>query len=111
MLTDHHDSQYDKVARMTLKVVAILSSSEASVPLSSSDPSPISPTHRGGKTAKETSNPLLAKKGNAGKAAIAQQKDQQPKLNQYFQKFMVELLKMFELDATLLENKGSFVIR
>ena len=32
-------------------------------------------------------------------------------LNKYFRTFLVELLRMFETDRSLLDNKGSFVIR
>lgn len=32
-------------------------------------------------------------------------------LNKYFRTFMVELLRMFDTDQSLLDNKGSFVIR
>ena len=32
-------------------------------------------------------------------------------LNKYFRSFMVELLRMFDTDRSLLDTKGSFVIR
>lgn len=32
-------------------------------------------------------------------------------LNHYFDKFMMELIKLFHTDPSLLEEKGSFIIR
>ena len=112
MLTDHHDNQYDKVACMALRVVSILSSSEVGKELDQSKP-PITaskPLITKGVATKPaaTKPPVLAKKPVVG-AELEPVRMQ--KLNEYFRKFVVELLKMFEQDRTLLENKGSFIIR
>ena len=100
MLTDHHESQYDKVACMALQVVAILSSSQASKEMDSSATSPDTPV-KGGK----------GDRGKASKQDTHVVVKPQPMLNEYFHKFMVEILKMFDSDKALLENKGSFLIR
>ena len=116
MLADHHDSQYDTVACMALQVVSILSTSQAGIEPESSDPPPPQPT-RGGTKAKESTgssssgkSSKLVKPPLAEKPAVAL-KPQVMRLNEYFQKFMIELLKMFDSDRALLENKGSFIIR
>ena len=95
MLTDYHDSQYDKVVRMALQVVAILSSSKASMETESNE---------------SVSAPVLWKASPTPSAADKLVKSKL-QLNEYFHKFMVELLKMFDSDRMLLENKGSFIIR
>lgn len=105
MLIDHFDVQYDKVVRMALQVVATLSSSKGSSSLVNGE---------------KNSPPLKEIKGKESSVSTARWKQQQqqlvkqqnlPQLNKYFHTFMVELLKLFDSNRTLLETKGSFIIR
>lgn len=111
MLTEHNDIQYDKVAKMALLVVATLSSSKGSSPTSSpntSDNRQAPPTQEH----KESQQPPPVAPRTGGKQAGKQQLQVvQPQLNKYFHMFMVELLKLFEGNRVLLEDKGSFIIR
>ncbi len=100
MLTDYRDSQYDKVARMALQVVSVLSTSE-DPELPAPYPSP--PATRGGLKTRESTHSAAAKQAAVGKT--------HNRLNEYFRKFMVELLNIFDSDRPLLEEKGSFLIR
>lgn len=100
MLTDHRDSQYDKVVRMALQVVSILSSSEVGMEPEPKAPARTPPPVRTSAKWKEPTPPT--------KQGVAKP---HPRLNEYFRKFMVELLRMFESDQVLLEKKGSFIIR
>ena len=102
MLGDHHDKEYDKVACMTLEVVSMLSYSEAGIEGAESS----TPTAKDGKGVSPA--PSSTSSG-ASKHQVTPRA--QPKLNEYFRKFVVELLKMFDSDKALLENKGSFLIR
>lgn len=120
MLTDHHDSQYDKVVCMALQVVSILSSSRASSNKSEPASAATSATTTTTTTTTEVS-PRRAKGKDSPKLTTASSGKAQhqqlpppaplPRPNNYFHRFMVELLKMFDSDRTLLENKGSFIIR
>ena len=114
MLTEHSDLQYDKVVKMALLVVATLSSSKGSSPTGnpgSADTrqAPAAP-HEPKQKEQATSSPPVA--GRGGKQPGKQQQPlAQPQLNKYFHMFMVELLKLFDCNRTLLEAKGSFIIR
>lgn len=92
---------------MALKVVSILSSSEAGKVLDQSKPPIPASKHLVTKATKRSDPPPVpAKKPVVGAEPMKTQK-----LNEYFRKFVVELLKMFDQDRTLLEDKGSFIIR
>ena len=56
-------------------------------------------------TNKPTSGPMSAE--GTGRGATGEVTP----LNKYFKTFVVELLRMFDTDRSLLESKGSFVIR
>lgn len=102
MMTEHLDVQYDKVVRMALQVVATLSSSKGSTSPGNSDP----PPKPEGKGKESSATPAR------GKQLVKHQPSQsQPPLNKYFHMFIVELLKLFDSNGTLLESKGSFIIR
>ena len=114
---------------MALQVVSILSSSKGDLENDENEPSSSqkSANQKGadatsaeskfgsskyqlspfGKTgaSKSAKGPTAAEGGVAGTAGEV------TPLNKYFTNFMVELLRMFDTDRTLLENKGSFVIR
>ena len=104
MLIDHFDIQYDKVVRMALQVVATLTSSKGSTSLVNGE--------------KKTPSTLEVKVKESGMFPLRGKQQQQPvklqnqpQLNKYFHMFMVELLKLFDSNRTLLETKGSFIIR
>ena len=115
MLNDHRDNQFDKVARMALNVVSILSRSEVGMETESSDPatssSKDSPRKKDRLSPVPSSSSSATTSSSTGKQQQAAAVRPQPRLNEYFRKFVVELLKMFDSDRPLLENKGSFIIR
>lgn len=87
MLTDPSD----KVLRMALKVIAVLSTSKASLEV---EPSP------GHAHSTEGSSP-------AQSADITSRTH----LNKYFRLFLIELLKIFNSNRALLDTKGSSIVR
>ena len=87
-----------QVVRLALQVISILSTSKASLELESAENEPEQK-----KPGKATKNSAAA---TAGKGATPR-----AYLNKHFRLFLVELLKMFDKDRALLDQKGSFIIR
>ena len=82
-----------QVVRMALQVIATLSTSRAGLELESSSSSSSSSSSKAvSKSTTPTPTP-------------------HPHLNKYFRMLLLELLKMFNSSKTLLERKGSFIIR
>ena len=122
---------------MALQVVSILSSSKGALEVDGDiikDPSPSSgPTAQKHSDHKGSDSPSMGSKfsssksqhsrfGKASTSASATKAvdggggvggatGEVTPLNKYFRTFLVELLRMFETDRSLLDNKGSFVIR
>lgn len=88
MLTD----QGDKVVRLALQVISILSSSEVGREVESTALA----------TAPQAKLPSRRSASPAPKQAH---------LNKFFRLFLIELLKLFDADRTLLEKKGGLIIR
>ena len=83
------------MVRLALQVISILSTSKAGLELESAENEP------------EQKQPGKSSgAGTPGKGATPR-----AHLNKYFRLFLVELLKMFDKDRTLLDQKGSFIIR
>ena len=121
---------------MALQVVSILSSSKGALEVDGDiikDPSPSgakqsdhkgadstpvgskfssskSQTSRFGKSS-STTTVSATKAVDGGGVAVGGATGEVTPLNKYFRTFLVELLRMFETDRSLLDNKGSFVIR
>ena len=113
---------------MALQVVSILSSSKGALEVDDKDPptsqksadhkeaeasssgskfgSPKLQLSRFGKTSASNKPGSAAAEGTGGGAT-----GEVTPLNKYFKTFMVELLRMFDADRSLLDSKGSFVIR
>jgi hypothetical protein len=120
---------------MALQVVSILSSSKGALEVDGDiikDPSPLGATAKGADSAStgskfSSSKSQLSRFGKAssttaassttkavdggGGVAVGGATGEVTPLNKYFRTFLVELLGMFETDRSLLDNKGSFVIR
>ena len=115
---------------MALQVVSILSSSKGALEADEQDLSSSAQTttdHKGPETGNKATassksqlsrfgKGLTATKQTGGGATTAGEGGgggggEGTQLNKYFRTFLVELLRMFETDRTLLETKGSFVIR
>lgn len=118
---------------MALQVVSILSSSKGALETDEKEPSDSQKQsdHRGGtdrdvsssgsKFSSSKSQPSRSGKtsssskltggseegGRAGDVATGEAIS----LNKYFRNFLVELLRMFNTDRSLLDTKGSFVVR
>ena len=120
---------------MALQVVSILSSSKGALEVDGDiikDPSPLGAKHSDHKgadsgskfsssksqlsrfsKASSTSTASATKTvdGGGGGVVVGGATGEVTPLNKYFRTFLVELLRMFETDRSLLDNKGSFVIR
>ena len=121
---------------MALQVVSILSSSKGALEVDGDiikDSSPLGAAqkqsdHKGGTDSPPTGSKFSSSKSSRlGKASstttTAKAMDgvggvseggatgEVTPLNKYFRTFLVELLRMFETDRSLLDSKGSFVIR
>ena len=119
---------------MALQVVSILSSSKGALEVDSDiikDPSPLGAKHSDHKGADSpptgskfsSSKSQLSRFGKTSSTSAASATKAVDgggvggamggvtPLNKYFRTFLVELLRMFETDRSLLDNKGSFVIR
>ena len=118
---------------MALQVVAILSSSKGAAevdgdvikdstpsgatqkqlidatPTGSKFGSPKSQHSRFGKASSTAAT--ATKAGEGGGVAVGRATGEVTSLNKYFRTFLVELLRIFDTDRSLLDNKGSFVIR
>ena len=122
-----------QVVRMALQVVSILSSSKGALEADEQDHSSSAQTaatdHKGSETgskATASSKSQLSRFGKGSSSSTTKHTGggattagegggggggEGTQLNKYFRTFLVELLRMFETDRTLLETKGSFVIR
>ena len=122
-----------QVVRTALQVVSILSTSEGALDADDKDLSSSQPTtdHKGTETSSSgskasgstksqlsrfgsKSSVLSAKPSGGGTTAAGEGgggEGEGTRLNKYFRTFLVELLRMFETDRSLLDTKGSFVIR
>ena len=89
---------------MALQVISILSASKdyPEVDTHHLAPQLTERTHK--HTAPSTA---MASKGGSGVPSAKPH----PQLNKYFRLFLVELLKLFDRDRSLLEKKGSFIVR
>ena len=122
---------------MALQVVSILSSSKGALEVDGDiikDPSPLGAKHsdhkgadspptgskfsssksqlsRFGKTSSTSAISATKAVDRGGSVAVGGATGEVTPLNKYFRTFLVELLRMFETDRSLLDNKGSFVIR
>ena len=98
-----------QVVRLALQVISTLSTSNASLELESPE------SHQDQKgQGKTTTNSSAAKTGKGASGANVKGvaiPTPRAHLNKYFRLFLVELLKMFDKDRTLLDQKGSFIIR
>ena len=129
-----------QVVRMALQVVSILSSSKGALEVDGDiikDPSPSSSgakqsDHKGADStpvgnkfsssksqlsrfskasSTTTASATKAVDGGGVGVAVGGATGEVTPLNKYFRTFLVELLRMFATDCSLLDNKGSFVIR
>lgn len=97
---------------MALQVIAILSTSkaglelESSLAVSSTTPLPSSTPPPPTPSSVISKNNRSHIKGTAPTLTTPH-----PYLNKYFRLLVVELLKMFDSDKTLLDRKASFIIR
>ncbi|XP_064393704.1 protein VAC14 homolog isoform X2 [Halichondria panicea] len=118
MLTD----QYDKVLKMALQVLSILSTSKVGLEIDAqTEPRPkpaltsTLATQADGKpkasTDTRTRSPVQAKAKETKSKAVVATTESKPQLNKYFRLFLLELLKMFGTDRALLERKGNLLIR
>ena len=90
---------------MALQVIAILSTSKAGLEL---EPSPAASTT----LPPPTPSSVISKSNRSHiKATAPTLTTPHPYLNRFFRLLLVELLKMFDSDKTLLEKKASFIIR
>lgn len=104
-------SHTQQVVRMALQVIAILSTSKAGLEL---EPSPaVSTTSLPSSTPPPPTPSSVISKNNRShiKGTAPTLTTPHPYLNKYFRLLVVELLKMFDSDKTLLDRKASFIIR
>ena len=93
---------------MALQVISILSASKDYPEV---DTHHLAPQLTQQRTHKHTSpSTAVASKGGSGVQLKLPAKPH-PQLNKYFRLFLVELLKLFDRDRSLLEKKGSFIVR
>ena len=101
---------------MALQVLAILSASkdglEIDTQLSEASPVPEQTQKKPSSTTTESKTKSDARsKSPQPKTKGTVEAKSKPQLNKYFKLFLLELLKMFGRDRSLLEKKGSFIIR
>ena len=121
---------------MALQVVSILSSSKGALQVDEKEPSDSQKhsDHRGGtdrdasplgskfsssksqqsrfgKTSSSSKSTGGSEGGGGGRGGGGVATGEATALNKYFKNFLVELLRMFNTDRSLLDTKGSFVVR
>ena len=112
-----------QVVRMALQVLAILSASKDGLEIDTqlseasraAEQTQKKPSSSSGPTSESKSKVASDTKSRSpvvpkSKAPTVEAKSK-PQLNKYFRLFLLELLKIFDSNRSLMEKKGSFIIR